>query len=855
MQPIFQPVLSGVDSSAKPMVWTENLFAGLVLTEICHVLRIPCSQIDLNSSFVQLGGHSLSAVQLSSACKWHGLALTVESILLSKSILYLTSCVSRNSLSHLPWIAVEEPSVVSLTTNLEDNNQTREEFNEITPSNPDSSNITFSLESTTPPRNTRDCAPMTEMQLALVLGSQKRAGTNVIRVSETYHTRDIQVIKTAWMTVLMSEPIFRTTFELHDGDGYMILQPTASIPCSEIIVRDRTVYDKEIGQEDYDSAVNTSLKIITLEQEPDDLNISTIVWRVHHAIIDGFSASLVRRKVQEQTMGISPVPGTPFTEVARELRALQDTSESRSQLFWERKQKEYPSAIGELALRKPLPQSHGDDDGFMRIEIQIPLDALSARARLAGVSLASMYYSAWAVILSMYTDSDSVVFGIVLSGRNLPLAGVDDTIGPLINTLPLHVSLNTSSSCDEYLRQVFDLIVELGSFQYSRQKDGYKRNFSTVLAMECEMANIDVKGILPAEPSSFRITSDIPLSVSICPDGTVRLDYQTRMYMRKDIEQLSQLYHRAILGLLEPTFNINRSIDSLLPSGSRETILNMGNCNSDATSALSIDDLVTLFESAALKYPDSPAIEKGDQRLTYRELDERADCVSQHISNFIEPGDIVCVHADRSINWIIAIYGILKAGGVYAPLDSALPAALRDCNFQAAGAKLFLVAHEPDKIFRPCSSSLCLSIEELLLEPNHVGITMPGKTRRHLASPSANAYVCFTSGSTGKSKGVICTHQGLVAFQRDLTVRLFAENGRKICQIMSPAFDGSIHEIFSALSYGATLILAHSTDPFAHLGLADSAILTPSIGKVLNPDDYPQLRTVSKDTIAQNSFC
>jgi len=366
---------------------------------------------------------------------------------------------------------------------------------------------------------------MTEMQLALVLGSQKRAGTNVIRVSETYHTRDIQVIKTAWMTVLMSEPIFRTTFELHDGDGYMILQPAASIPCSEIIVRDRKVYDKEIGQEDYDSAVNTSLKIITLEQEPDDLNISTIVWRVHHAIIDGFSASLVRRKVQEQTMGISPVPGTPFTEVARELRALQDTSESRSQLFWERKQKEYPSAIGELALRKPLSQSHGDDDGFMRIEIQIPLDALSARARQAGVSLASMYYSAWAVILSMYTDSDSVVFGIVLSGRNLPLAGVDDTIGPLINTLSLHVSLNTSSSCDEYLRHVFDLIVELGSFQYSRQKDGYKRNFSTVLAMECEMANIDVRGILPAEPFSFRITSDVPLSVSICPDGTVRLDY------------------------------------------------------------------------------------------------------------------------------------------------------------------------------------------------------------------------------------------------------------------------------------------------------------------------------------------
>jgi hypothetical protein len=61
---------------------------------------------------------------------------------------------------------------------------------------------------------------------------------------------------------------------------------------------------------------------------------------------------------------------------------------------------------------------------------------------------------------------------------------------------------------------------------------------------------------------------------------------------------------------------------------------------------------------------------------------------------------------------------------------------------------------------------------------------------------------------------------------------------------MSPAFDGSIHEIFSALSYGATLVLANSTDPFSHLALVDSAILTPSTAKLLDPEDYPNLRNV-----------
>src|SRR5438045_46242 len=122
---------------------------------------------------------------------------------------------------------------------------------------------------------------------------------------------------------------------------------------------------------------------------------------------------------------------------------------------------------------------------------------------------------------------------------------------------------------------------------------------------------------------------------------------------------------------------------------------------------------------------------------------------------------------------------------------------------------------------------------------------MPSVSRRLSPKPRANAYVCFTSGSTGKPKGVICSHEGLVAFQRDPEVRLFAEPGRKISQVMSPAFDGSIHEIFSSLSYGATLVLANSAHPFAHLRLVDSAILTPSIAKVLVPDDFPKLTNVS----------
>lgn len=126
---------------------------------------------------------------------------------------------------------------------------------------------------------------------------------------------------------------------------------------------------------------------------------------------------------------------------------------------------------------------------------------------------------------------------------------------------------------------------------------------------------------------------------------------------------------------------------------------------------------------------------------------------------------------------------------------------------------------------------------------------------RTAADPSSPAYICFTSGSTGTPKGVLCTHAGLVAFQSSLEVRLFAAPGRKIAHIMSVAFDGSIHEIFSAFTHGATLVLPSGLDPFGHLHLVDSAILTPSLARLLDPEEFVRLKWVCRTAEVDQILC
>jgi non-ribosomal peptide synthetase component F len=179
---------------------------------------------------------------------------------------------------------------------------------------------------------------------------------------------------------------------------------------------------------------------------------------------------------------------------------------------------------------------------------------------------------------------------------------------------------------------------------------------------------------------------------------------------------------------------------------------------------------------------------------------------------------MVCVHADRSINWIIAIYGTLKAGGVYCPLYSGLPTKLRESYYATTGARVFLTTTKGQESHLPTSAALVISTEEILLSSQTVSRTssLSRNDINKLQRSEANAYICFTSGSSGQPKGVLCIYKGLVAFQKDIEVRLFAQPGKRIAQIMSPAFDGSIHEIFSAINYGATLVLGCSTDLFGH---------------------------------------
>lgn len=831
------------------LVYLENT----TLTILRGLFHRRLSSREMLLSFVALGGDSLQALYFSASCKRNGISLPVSVIFQAQSINELLSRAKlRPAYSRVHQFAPFEPCVNG-------GFGCRHDCGLLCGRHRRRSNGLIRINYATTRRKSKtldeaniacservDETKMTDMQLALITGGAKAPGTNVISFRQTYAANNVPAMKQAWRAAVESENIFHAVFTISKDSGVMRLGNQVPFRWVEVETDSEEEYKRELHEWPAESSVESKFKVVYLDPGCGAGRIGTIIWQVHHALIDGFSASLLYSKVQSALEGQALRPSAPYMKVVAQMHAYRALQADTNKRFWNDYAASLLTASSEIAL--PVPDHPGSMAGIQHktISTQFPMDRIKSFAQSIGVTAAAVLFAAWALVLSQYTNSDCVAFGVVHSGRDLPIADIESTIGPLITTLPLSVTLQRSWSSEDLARSIFQTLAQLIARQSSVPHDGVDRKFSSTLAFEYSMEPSQNCVVRPIGKSSFEFVSDVPLSVSISQQDIFKITYSSKKFHESDVRLLAEYYGNGILALLDPTASVDDCLNLLMPTHCQQSLMLAGNCHLATTSSKSIrNDLVTLFESTVDSHGHCPALEKGSVNLTYRMLSKKVNHVANYIRCLIQPGSVVCVYADRSVNWIVAIYAILVAGGVYAPLDPKLSEYLRDSNYEIAAAKVFIAPSIDQKTFRPKKCNTVFSVEEVL-GGGHDGTTEPpARLRRLQANPSAPAYVCFTSGSTGRPKAVLCSHEGVVAFQSELEVRLFSKPGMKIAQIMSPAFDGSIHEIFSTLSYGGTLVLTHGADTFAHLVNVDSAILTPSVAKALDPRDYPRLQNVS----------
>ncbi|WP_221351115.1 non-ribosomal peptide synthetase [Streptomyces beigongshangae] len=205
-----------------------------------------------------------------------------------------------------------------------------------------------------------------------------------------------------------------------------------------------------------------------------------------------------------------------------------------------------------------------------------------------------------------------------------------------------------------------------------------------------------------------------------------------------------------------------------------------------------------LFDHWVTAVPDAVAVESGTESLTYRELHERAERVASGLlASGVRAESVVAVASRRSVDWVVAVLGVLRAGAAYLPLDTSHPVGRLVYMINGSGCTLVLVDRSALTDL-PGVTARVLGLDEL-----DGDVPVPGFPR-----PAQSAYVIYTSGSTGRPKGVVVTHGGLAGLAATHSGRLGVTRGSRILQFASPGFDASVWELCMAFFSGGTLVLA-----------------------------------------------
>lgn len=659
----------------------------------------------------------------------------------------------------------------------------------------------------------------------------------------------------AWHAVSATHPMLRTAIlpVEHDDCAFAMLQyPQAWVDTATVVTYQNgeafnlQSWRLEAAQAVAERSVSVLWRVAVVETR----NKTRMHLAIHHALYDAQSLQLILDDLSKSILG-KPLPNRARTgeSVAAILGQVTAASES-SGGFWEKHAKRL--VINSFPVLTPL-QVTTRDVLVESTTSSVALTTLEGAAAKSGHTLHVVFQAAWTQVLSSYLGEDSVAFGVVLSGRNTE--ATRNAVFPCITTLPV-LSTNNGSN-DVLLNQLLQYNTELYKHQHQpltriQQWLGCPdaRLFDTLLVYQ--KLDHTASAARPWRVVNEIACIDYPVSIEIEPKSGDLLQYQITFF--------SDVLSKEQARLLLDQFDGAVQVLALNPGGEEKDLLQS---RPDLFSVLppeipeiptNIKFLHQFVELQARAVPDKMAldfVERFDgvvpvrRQWNYRELDHNGNRVAQLLLPHVQPGNIVAVFFDKCPEAYFSILGILKAGCAFLALDPGAPRSRNEFIVQDSGVSALVTSKQGKGNLGFTVSIPILVVDEALL--SSVSANPPALSRELL--PNDTCYCLYTSGTTGTPKGCEITHdnavQCMLAFQH--IFRGHWQEDSKWLQFASLHFDVSVLEQYWSWSVGITLVAAPRDLILDDLAATISRLdithidLTPSLARLLHPDDVPSL--------------
>ncbi|QBR25152.1 non-ribosomal peptide synthetase [Burkholderia pseudomallei] len=763
----------GAKEEALAAIWRELL----------HVERV-----SRHDNFFELGGHSLLAVQLVSRLRQ---ALSVEVAL---------------------GTVFDAPVLSALAERLEAENTA------VLPPIP----LT--------PRDGRIALSLAQQRLWFL--------TQLEGVSEAYHMSGAvrldgplnrEVLQRALNRIVMRHEALRTCFAREEGEPIQVIQPHADLTVSYHDLREAEQSEqraKDLSQAHASAPFDLSRDLpvrVLLLQLADEAHVVQVV--MHHIASDGWSVGVFLQElsalygsfIAEQGDPLAPLPLQYADYAAWQRRWLASGQLEKQGAFWQTNLSGAPTLL-ELPTDRPRPPKQSHAGASVEVKLGAALSERVKRlSQRHGVTPYMTLLSSWAAVLSRLSGQEEVVIGSPVAGRNR--TEVEALIGFFVNTLALRLDLSSEPTVGELLKRTKAQVLSAQAHQdlpFDQVVERVKPPRSTahpplfqvmfvwqnMPAGELTIPGLTIRAVeTPLQTAQFELT----LSLQEAGDDIVgHLNYASALFDESTVRRYVTYWCRLLEGMTAGAADQTIVGLPLLDEAERKQVVYAWNATERD---YPIEQCIhQLFEAQVDRKPEAIALTFEGQRLSYAELNARANRLAHYLqARGVGPDRLVALCAERGIEMVVGLLAILKAGGAYVPLDPAYASDRLRGIVQDSQPALVLA----DAVGRAALGELDGALPVIDPETDALRWREMPATNPEVASQHVHhlAYVIYTSGSTGRPKGVMVEHAQVVRLF-GATQAWFGFDERDVWTLFhSYGFDFSVWEMWGALLHGGRLVI------------------------------------------------